>query len=264
MHDLTAALVQTSLHWADSRRNLEMFTVKLEGISGADLVILPEMFNTGFITEPEDVAEEMEGPSMRWMSEMSSQKNFVLAGSLIIREEGRYYNRLVWMPPDGRYSYYDKRHLFRMAGEHEKFTMGMERLIVELKGWKIFPQVCYDLRFPVWSMNRLIDGRHEFDLLIYLANWPEARSQAWKLLLAARSVDNQCYTIGVNRVGTDGKGIVYSGDSSAVDPRGKVIQQAMPGSESIMMARLDRKELQDFRESFRVGLDWDPFTITDP
>jgi predicted amidohydrolase len=263
MHDLTITLVQTSLFWGDHLRNLEMLAAKLSDLAETDLIVLPEMFSTGFITEPETVAENMEGLSMQWLREMSSMKNAVVTGSLIIKENGRYYNRLVWMRPDGSYDTYDKRHLFRMAGEHERFTMGKSRKIMEIKGWRVLTLICYDLRFPVWAQNRLIGGRHEYDILLVTANWPEVRSQAWKLMLAARAIDNQAYAVGVNRVGNDGRGMAHSGDTSVIDPRGRPIIQLIPGEESVTTHVLKRKEIDDFRESFRVGLDWDDFSISE-
>ncbi len=263
MHDLTLTLVQTALFWGEHQRNRDMLARKLEHVPPADLIVLPEMFNTGFITVPAPVAEPMGGPSMQWLHEMASQKKAVVTGSLIIVEEGKYYNRLIWMRPDGSYEQYDKRHLFRMAGEHERFTMGAARKVFNLKGWNILPLICYDLRFPVWSQNRLIEGRHEYDLLLVVANWPEVRSQAWKLMMAARAVDNQAYVAAVNRVGEDGRGMAHSGDSGVVDPRGRIITQVRPSEESITTLSIDKKELEDFRQNFQVGLDWDLFKIID-
>jgi predicted amidohydrolase len=262
MQDLKITLVQTSLFWGDHLRNLEMLTRKLADVAETDLIVLPEMFSTGFITEPETVAENMNGPSMQWLREMSDMKKAVITGSLIIRENGRYFNRLVWMRPDGSYETYDKRHLFRMAGEHDRFTMGTSRKIMEVKGWRVFTLICYDLRFPVWAQNRLIGGKHEYDILLVTANWPEVRNQAWKLMLAARAIDNQAYAVGVNRVGNDGRGMAHSGDTAVIDPRGKPITQIIPGEESVTTLILNHKDLADFREAFQVGLDWDDFSIS--
>lgn len=263
MQDLKINAIQTLPFWGERERNLSRLDTLLEGSPVVDLLILPEMFNTGFIVEPATVAEHMDGPTLRWMASRASAMDCVVAGSLIIKERGRYYNRLVWMQPDGNYEFYDKRHLFRMAGEDERFTMGRERLIVEVKGWKVCPLVCYDLRFPVWSKNTLREGKHAYDLLIYAANWPEARRHAWRTLLVARAIENQAYVIGINRVGEDGHGINHTGDSAVIDPRGNTLVSFPPGEEKVENFSLGREELTEYREQFRVGLDWDDYRIFD-
>lgn len=261
MQDLKIALIQDELHWEDAKANRAHFDGLLEQIGDADLVLLPEMFNTGFTVKPEHVAEPVDGPSVQWMRDKAVEKGFAIAASLIISEEGRYYNRLVFMHPDGSMQYYDKRHLFRMGGEHERFGMGMHRLVVEYKGWKILPLVCYDLRFPVWSRNRLIEGKFEYDFAFYVANWPEARSHPWKSLLTARAIENQAYVAGLNRVGSDGQGISYSGDSRIIDAKGNILAEGDPGERSIIRASLSAEDLHAFRNKFKVGLDWDQFSI---
>lgn len=195
------------------------------------------------------------------MRDKANRKQAVICGSIVIRENEKYYNRLIWMQPDGQFQQYDKRHLFSMGGEHHKFTKGEESLFVELKGWKIKPLVCYDLRFPVWSKNNYTDGKYDFDLLIYIANWPAVRRDPWMSLLKARAIENQAYVIGVNRVGEDGKGLNHSGDSNIYNAKGQeLIQQAMQ-SEFTETILLSKKDLNDFREKFTVGLDWDRFSI---
>jgi omega-amidase len=264
MTDLHVTIVQSSLHWENVDRNLEMFDQKLRSITdGTDLIVLPEMFSTGFTMDTKGAAEEMNGKSMQWLAKKAKQKDCVITGSLIIHDNGHYYNRLVWMKPDGTFVHYDKRHLFRMAHEHEYFTAGKQRLVVLLKGWKICPLICYDLRFPVWSRNGYSTGTHDasYDCLIYVANWPDRRRHAWRTLLLARAIENQCYVIGLNRVGKDGKDIGYSGDSAVIDPKGEVISRTKPDEESIETVTMSMKGLEEFRKAFPVGMDADHFDI---
>jgi predicted amidohydrolase len=227
-----------------------------------DLVILPEMFNTGFVVNPAHLAEEMDGPTLQWMQEKSAKNGYVVTGSLIIRESGKYLNRLFWVRPDGSHEHYDKRHLFTMAGEDKRFSAGTSRMITGLNGWKVCPLICYDLRFPAWSKNRFIDNEYEYDLLIYIANWPEARSHAWSSLLVGRAIENQSYVVGVNRVGTDGNNIRYSGDSVIVDSQGYKVYAAPEGSEAIKTIELSCEDLENFRDKFRIGPDWDDIPIS--
>ncbi|MCB0408718.1 MAG: amidohydrolase [Flavobacteriales bacterium] len=256
--NLKVTIIQSQLFWEDIDKNLEMFSQKLEQIQEAtDLVVLPEMFSTGFSMNSEKLAESMEGKAVKWMKENAKGKNFVVTGSLIIKEEGKYYNRLIWAQPDGKIQTYDKRHLFRMANENHFFSSGKQKLIVELKGWKICPLICYDLRFPVWSRNQ----NQQYDCLIYVANWPEARKAPWTKLLQARAIENQVYVIGVNRVGQDGKEINYSGNSAIIDPKGDDISQITEHMESIQTFELDKQDLEDFREKFPVAMDADDFEI---
>ena len=261
MHDLTITLLQTYLFWGDTRKNLEFLEEKMLHLGSTDLVILPEMFNTGFITDPAAFSETMSGPSIRWLREMASRLKAVITGSIIVFEDENYYNRLIWMQPDGDLLFYDKRHLFRMAGEDRQFSMGTKRLVASLKGWNILPLVCYDLRFPVWSRNRLISGKHEYDLAIFIANWPESRKHAWNSLLVARAIENQCYVAGVNRVGTDGRGMKHTGDSAIIDPIGLPLKSIKPSTESITTVTLSKAELDDYRKKFDVAPDWDEFSI---
>jgi omega-amidase len=256
--NLVVSLIQSSLHWEDVGKNLQMFTEKFqnEELNGSDLIILPEMFNTGFTMKSELFAESMDGKTVSWMREMAAQKNAVVAGSLIIKSEGKNYNRLVWMLPDGVVHFYDKRHLFRMAGENEHFSPGKERVIFNIKGWRICPLICYDLRFPIWSRNS-----NNFDLLFYVANWPERRSHAWRSLLVARAIENLCYVAAVNRVGTDGKEVLFSGDSAIIDFRGEYLATTIPHVEEVLKMELSLDDLLSFRASFPAHLDADDYEI---
>jgi len=255
--DLKITLVQTSLAWEDIDANLASFSQKLAGVesSSTDLIVLPEMFSTGFTMNASGVAETMDGKAMKWLANTASQKNCVITGSLVIKEEGNYYNRLIWMRPDGTYEVYDKRHTFRMAEENKTYSSGNKKLIVELNGWKICPMICYDLRFPVWSRNT-----GDYDCLMYVANWPERRIYAWRNLLIGRAIENQAYVVGVNRIGHDGNGIDYPGYSVALSPKGEPIGRIID-TDTIETVALSFKKLEDFRREFPVALDADKFTI---
>ena len=257
MPDLTVSLVQTELHWEDKARNLDRLGGILSTIPfSTDLIVLPEMFTTGFSMNAAALAEPVDGPTVDWMREKAADRACVLTGSLIISEGGRFYNRLVWMNPDGSFSHYDKRHLFRMEGEHRTFAAGSRRLLVEIKGWRVCPLICYDLRFPVWSRNR-----GDYDALLYVANWPRARIGAWKSLLKARAIENQAYVIAVNRVGVDGKGITYSGGSGVYDPRGRKLSRLRAGEDRVETLTVSRALLDDYRAGFQVSLDADDFEL---
>jgi predicted amidohydrolase len=234
-------LIQSELYWEDIAANLAMFDVKLANIASTDLIVLPEMFTTGFSMNAAALAETMEGSAVQWMRKQAAAKNAAITGSLIIQEDGKYYNRLIWMLPDGSYQYYDKRHLFSMAKEEETFTAGDKKLIIEYMGWKICPFICYDLRFPVWNRNQ-----EDYDIAIYVANWPDRRSYHWRSLLVARAIENQCYVIAVNRVGTDGKDFYYSGHSSVIDAAGEVLYQQQD-LEGIKSMSIDRASLLEIR-----------------
>ncbi|MDB5139333.1 MAG: (R)-stereoselective amidase [Mucilaginibacter sp.] len=220
MDNLKITLFQGYLFWENIDRNLQNIALRLSGIrEKTNLIILPEMFNTGFSMEADKLAEPMSGKTMKWMHTIASQYDCVITGSIIIKENQKYYNRLIWMRADGTYECYDKRHLFALGKENETYTAGSKKLIVELKGWKICPMICYDLRFPVWQRN----VNEEYDLLLIVANWPERRSLHWRSLIPARAIENQAYVIGLNRVGHDGNEIYHSGDSTCIDPNGKVV-----------------------------------------
>jgi len=259
---LHIGFIQTKLFWQDKPSNLSWFEEKINKFIGKpDIIILPEMFNTGFSMETERLAENMHDLTMDWMKKMSADKNAVIVGSLIIKENERYFNRLIWMNPDSSFEYYDKRHLFRMANEHEHFSEGKKRLIVDYKGWKICPMVCYDLRFPVWSRNNFKNDTYEYDLLIYIANWPERRAHAWQSLLPARAIENQAYVVGVNRIGLDGNNINYSGDSIALNYLGEKISRTERFGDRSEIVELDKSDLEKFRKDFPAALDADEFSI---
>ncbi|MFN8344121.1 MAG: amidohydrolase [Spirosomataceae bacterium] len=255
--ELKVALVQTDLHWEDPTANRAMLEEKIAGMEeSVDLIVLPEMFTTGFTMNPARVAEPMNLMTFKWMRQMASQTGAVITGSYVVKEGQHYFNRLVWMQPDGAFDCYDKRHLFRMAREHESYTGGTQRIIKELKGWRICPLICYDLRFPVWSRNVNL----EYDLLVYVANWPSVRRQVWNTLLEARAIENLSYVIGVNRVGEDANALPYSGDSALIDFKGEVILRKTdePG---IYITTLQKEPLTAFRERFPAYLDADDFSI---
>jgi len=268
MSSLSITLIQSALHWQDKPANLAMFEQKINAIKEkTEIVVLPEMFSTGFSMQPALLAETMEGETMKWMQRMAAEKKIILTGSIISTEKDNYYNRLIWMLPNGQYGVYDKRHLFAFAGENDQYTAGSKRLIASVKGWKINLQVCYDLRFPGWARQTPPPpgeaGRGpglEYDVIIYVANWPEQRNHAWKTLLQARAIENQCYVIGVNRVGDDGNTIHYSGDSMVVDPLGEVLY-SKANEEDIFTIALQKEKLQDVRNKFPFWKDADSFSI---
>lgn len=258
MSTLHFTIIQTQLHWEDKGANLEMLSEKIKSISEyTEIIILPEMFNTGFSMQPEKLAETMEGPTIDWMKRMAEEKRAIITGSLIIIEGGKYYNRLIWILPNGQLGYYNKRHLFAFAGEDQHYTAGNKRLIASVKGWKINLQICYDLRFPVWARQA---SNNEYDVLIYVANWPEKRSHAWKTLLVARAIENQAFVVGVNRVGLDGNNIAHSGNSMVVGPLGEVMYHCQD-QEAVFQITLNREELETTRNQFPFWKDADFFTI---
>jgi len=265
---LNITLVQADLHWEDRQANLDMLSAMLSAPGEKmEVVVLPEMFSTGFSMHPQQLAEKMDGPTIQWMKKQSAARGIILTGSLIAEENGNFYNRLVWMLPNGEYGYYDKRHLFGYAGEDKAYTPGKKRLIASVKGWKLNLQICYDLRFPVWARQSLpvepaageIAGP-EYDILVYVANWPEKRSHAWKTLLPARAIENQCYVVGVNRTGIDGNGLPYSGDSMIVSPMGEIVTSA-GAKAGLVTGQLQAAELDRVRTGLPFLKDADPFMI---
>jgi omega-amidase len=257
MENLKITVFQGHLFWENIDKNLQNISLRLAGIrEKTDLIILPEMFNTGFSMNAEKLAEPMYGKTMQWMQETAQKFGAVITGSLIIAEGGHYYNRLIWMRPDGSYAQYDKRHLFTMAKEQETYTAGTEKLIVELNGWKICPMICYDLRFPVWLRN--VDAA--YDLLIVVANWPEKRSLHWRTLIPARAIENLAYVIGVNRVGHDGNEVYHSGDSACIDPAGNVVYYKRD-EEDVYTFSILAEEVTKARRYFPFLKDADVFTI---
>lgn len=264
MSTLTVSTIQTNLFWESKTANLNMLEDKIgELFQKTELVVLPEMFNTGFSMNAAKLAETMEGETVAWMKKISAENRIILTGSLIIEEENKYYNRLIWMMPNGEFGYYDKRHLFAYSGEDKNFSRGNKRLITSVKGWKLNMQVCYDLRFPVWARQSAVKDEntfYEYDVLVYVANWPDRRSHAWKTLLCARAIENQCYVIGVNRVGNDGNEIYYSGNSLVIDPLGEVLYH-MADEEDIFTITLQRERLDEVRTKFPFLKDADGFVI---
>ncbi|CAG5012318.1 Omega-amidase YafV [Dyadobacter sp. CECT 9275] len=254
---LNVAVVQTDIYWENVTANLSSLEEKITAVDQPfDVLLLPEMFSTGF-TMNKDAAEPMNLTTTRWMKQMAAQTGALLTGSMAIRESGNCYNRLFCVYPDGRTLTADKRHLFRMGRENEVYTRGENRLIVEWKGWKICPLICYDLRFPVWSRNTASDP---FDLLIYVANWPARRSYAWNTLLRARAIENQCYVAGVNRVGADATGTEHQGDSVVLDYLGEP-QLLLGNKESIKVVRISKYDLQEYRKIFPAWSDADDFRV---
>lgn len=264
MSSLTFTIIQTQLFWEEKTRNLQMLEEKINSVPvKTEVIILPEMFSTGFSMKPEQLAEEMDGETIAWMRRISSERKIILAGSSMIAENGNYYNRLVWMLPNGKMGLYDKKHLFAYGNEHKHYTRGNKRLIASVKGWRINLLVCYDLRFPVWSRQSKGSEKSEgleYDVLIYVANWPERRSSVWKTLLQARAIENQSFCIGVNRVGKDGNDVSHSGDSMIINPLGEVLYHKA-NDEDIYTITLQKEELTRAREKMPFWKDADSFKI---
>jgi predicted amidohydrolase len=262
MSTLTLTLIQADLRWEDREANRHYFKEKIEHLrEKTEVVLLPEMFTTGFSMDAARLAETMDGQTVGWMRRMASENRIALAGSFIAADEDRFFNRLVWMLPNGQYGYYDKRHLFAYAEEDRHYAPGRKRLVASIKGWKMNLQVCYDLRFPVWARNTIDEtGQPEYDILVYIANWPERRSLAWKTLLQARAIENQCFVIGVNRVGRDGKDIAYAGDSMVIDPLGEILYHKQD-TEDTHTFSLEKSHLEDIRNRFPFLRDADGFVI---
>jgi predicted amidohydrolase len=254
--NLRVTMIQTDLAWHDPATNRRNLAAHFRGLAGhTDLIVLPEMFTTGFTMEARSHAETMTGATVGWLREEAAAVGCAITGSLVVEEGGQHFNRLVWATPDGGLACYDKRHLFRMAREQEHYASGSRRLVVEIKGWRVCPLVCYDLRFPVWSRNR-----GDYDVLLYVANWPARRRTAWSALLRARAIENACYVVGVNRVGKDGNGASYCGDSVALDFLGETLGGDR-GGDFVETVVLDRESLATFRRDFPVHLDADDFDL---
>jgi len=255
------AAVQTNIFWEDPVTNYAHLDQMLKKTEEVDLIVLPEMFTTGFTMNSKKVAEEKEGRTLDWMRMLANQKKAVITGSIVVKDKGNFYNRLYWVSPENRHKTYDKKHLFRMADENKFYSEGKSRLITEHMGVRFCPMICYDLRFPVWSRNVDHQNFTVYDCLIYVANWPEPRTDAWISLLKARAIENQAYVIGVNRVGKDGNGVNYSGGSSVFDPKGKRLDTFELHKEQVEVISLDMNELNDFRNKFPTYLDADKFRI---
>jgi omega-amidase len=258
MRELRTTLLQTTLLWEDPVGNRMIIEEQLKPIrkGSTDVIVLPEMFNSGFTMNAQRVAETMSGPTICWMQDLARRKNAAVCGSLVIRANKRFFNRFVWVQPDGVKRSYDKRHLFRMASENKTYTAGTKRTIINYNGWRISPQVCYDLRFPVWSRND-----RKYDLLIYVANWPDKRRAAWNTLLPARAIENQAFVVAVNRVGKDAKGMVYAGDSVVYDPWGEKLGSTPEYKGSLSTIKLNKKVLENARTTFPVSEDADRFSL---
>lgn len=274
MTPLSITLIQSDLHWEQQELNRHHFGQLIDALTErTDLIVLPEMFTTGFSMRPAHLAEQMKGPTAEWMYQKARQKNAAITGSIIVKENNRFYNRLLWVQPDGQLHYYDKRHLFRLSQEPLHYTAGKEKLIINWRGWKICPMICYDLRFPVWCRNVSLQEKDTpqahlsmggvsgaYDLLLFVANWPERRNTAWKTLLQARAIENQAYVAGVNRIGFDGHHIYHSGDSCLIDPSGEVIftQSDLP---FIHTFSLSKERLRYVREKYPFLPDADKFKL---
>lgn len=257
MEKLRITLVQSHLDWEDKIKNRSRFEQLTNPLAGkTDLIILPEMFTTGFTMQPAAVAEGMEGETVSWMLAQAKKLSAVVTGSIVIQEGDHYFNRLIWAEPEGRLLHYDKRHLFGMAGEGEHYSSGNQRLIIDYQGWRICPLICYDLRFPVWSRNT-----DDIDLLIYVANWPEKRSADWRSLITARAIENQCYVAAVNRVGTDANGHLYRGDSSLICPGPRRLLCSIAGIEATPTLEISKPELMKVRKQLPFLADRDSFKI---
>ena len=263
MQNLNVSLIQSSLHWENSVANRAMFEEKIWKIGQpTDVIVLPEMFTTGFSMNAPALAEMMNLHTFKWMKQMANQTGALLLGSFISKENNKYFNRLLWMEPDGSFKTNDKRHLFRIAEEHTVYSPGETRLIGNWKGWNICPLVCYDLRFPVWSRNKweADQQRMAYDVLIYVANWPKARIMAWDTLLRARALENLSYVVGVNRIGEDGNAVAHNGHSAVIGPKGETIFSAEE-TEAIKTITLDAHLLKAHRAKFPAYLDSDDFRI---
>jgi predicted amidohydrolase len=254
---LNILLLQADIIWKETKANLQKYARLIDSVDKpVDLIILPEMFNTGFVTAPDDIVNYNHKEVISWLQHTARISNSCIAGSIIFIENNKYFNRLLCMHPDGRIDSYDKRHLFRMAGEEEHYIAGNSRTISTIKGWKICWQICYDLRFPVWSRNK-----GDYDVLVYVACWPAQRSDVWNTLLKARAIENQSYVIGVNRVGEDGNKITYMGESMALGPKGNILNDIYVNEEKLIFTQVNYTELIAFRKKFPVLQDADQFNI---
>ena len=254
---LHIAIIQADLTWEDAASNRDNFKQKIEAIfDDVDVIILPEMFTTGFTMNAKTKAETMQGDTVVWMQNLAKKKNAALIGSLIIVENGNYYNRLLFVEPSGSITSYNKRHAFTLVGEHKTYTSGTDKIIIDYKGWKICPLICYDLRFPVWARNT-----EDYDVLVYVANWPKPRISAWDALLKARAIENMSYCVGVNRVGVDGVNSHYCGHSAAYNVLGEQLTTFEPNKEGTQIVTLEKKHIEAYRNKLKFLNDRDVFTI---
>ncbi len=254
---MNVTIIQAHLVWEDKQQNLDAFEEKILNIpETTDLIVLPEMFTTGFSMKPEQFSETNTGTTLTKLKEWAKAKNAAIVSSMIVEEDNTYYNRAYFVFPDGYYQYYNKRHLFRMAQEDRYYAGGQERTIVQYKSWRILLQICYDLRFPIWSRNK-----GDYDMVIYLANWPASRARAWQTLLKARAIENLSYVVGVNRIGADGNGIEHSGDSAVIDFKGEPITKPKAHATAVETISISKTDLEDFRTKFPAYLDADQFEV---
>ncbi len=251
MAKIKVTILQRDIIWGNPVQNVERADAAIRSLPDADIYILPEMFSTGFCTQPEGIAESDSSKTLQWMQRTAAERNCAVAGSIAVEKDGKFYNRFYFVHPDGKVEHYDKKHLFTFGGEHKRFTAGEERVIVSFRGVRILLEVCYDLRFPIWSRNR-----GDYDMIIYVASWPTPRVAAWSALLVARAIENQCYVAGVNRVGTD-PACEYCGGSVVIDPYGRIIAACENGKEEAATAEIDMAALEAFREKFPVLKDAD-------
>lgn len=257
MSTLKITTFQAYLFWENTDKNLQNLALRLSSIrEKTELIVLPEMFSTGFTMNAETLAEEMDGKTMKWMHQQAVKFASVITGTIIIKEQDKFFNRLIWMRPDGTYEYYDKRHLFGLGKEDDTYTAGNQKLFVELNGWKICPIICYDLRFPVWLRNK----GAEYDMLLVVASWPERRSLHWRTLIPARAIENQAYVVAVNRVGHDGNEVYHSGDSMCIDPNGNVVYYK-PNDEDLYTFTINKLEVEKSRRAFPFLKDADDFKL---
>lgn len=254
MQNLKITLVQPNIIWENPQANLEKYSKWLENLQETDVIILPEMFTTGFSMQPTILKEEMDGVTVNWMKKMAADKKAAVVASLIIEENGQIFNRAVWVFPERKVAFYDKRHLYTMAQENMHYSQGKSKTVIEYKGWRFCPMICYDLRFPVWSRNA-----EDYDVLFYMANWPSPRHHVWKNLLVARAIENQSYCFGINRTGSDGAGLHYLGDSAMVSPKG--FADFMGQTESHRTFEIAYNELHEFRKKFPLLDDRDGFEV---
>jgi len=256
---LRLALIQTDLAWQNAQANRKLLEPQLEALAGVtDLIILPEMFTSAFAMGTGAIAENQPGPTLDWMQQQAKQLDAALTGSIAVTEQGKRYNRLLFVTPAGEVSYYDKRHLFRMLGEDQRYSAGSRKLIVEFRGWRILPLICYGLRFPVFSRYT---AQEPYDLMLYVANWPAPRNSHWRTLLQARAIENLSYVAGVNRIGTDGNGLAYDGHSAVIDPQGTELLQG-GSSAGVYTANINKAALLDWRSRFPAWMDADHFSLT--
>lgn len=254
MQDLKITIIQPNIIWENPKANIERYSNWIDKIDESDIIVLPEMFTTGFSMQPEKFNESMDGESVLWMKKTAKDKNAVITGTLIIEENKKFYNRCLWVFPDGKIEKYDKRHLFTMGQETQHYSAGDKKLVVEYKGWKFCPLICYDLRFPVWARNQ-----ENYDVIIYMANWPSTRHHVWKNLLISRAIENQAYCFGINRIGSDGSGLNYMGDSACISPKG--FAEFLGKEESVKTFKISYSDLHNFRKNFPLLEDRDQFQI---